>query len=111
MGVDYFLGDPLGDRINDPNFNTTAWIANAQIQAREVLPKWMDAVRKEFGATSRYTAVGYCFGGPYATEAAATDWISAAAFAHPAFLTEEHIINVKSELFISICDKIRSDVE
>ncbi|KAH6913459.1 hypothetical protein BKA70DRAFT_1218401 [Coprinopsis sp. MPI-PUGE-AT-0042] len=59
---------------------------------------------KEYGSTSRYTAAGYCFGGPYATEAAATDWISAAAFAHPSFLTEDQISNVKKPLLLSCAE-------
>jgi dienelactone hydrolase len=103
LGVDYFLGDPLGNHTSEPDFDLIAWITKSRTQAREVLPKWIAAVRAEYGATSKYTAVGYCFGGPYSIEAAATDWISAAAFAHPADVTEAHVTNVTSE-FISMLE-------
>ncbi|KAH6906039.1 Alpha/Beta hydrolase protein [Coprinopsis sp. MPI-PUGE-AT-0042] len=104
LGIDYFLGDPLGNHSNEPGFNMTAWITKSRTQAREVLPKWIDAVRGEYGSTSKYSAVGYCFGGPYAIEAAATDWISAAAFAHPADVTEAHVLNVTKPLLMSCAE-------
>ena len=40
---------------------------------------------------------GYCFGGPFTTDLAATDKVVAAAFAHPAFLTEDQFRKVKSK--------------
>ncbi|KAH6918336.1 Alpha/Beta hydrolase protein [Coprinopsis sp. MPI-PUGE-AT-0042] len=105
LGIDYFLGDPIGNHdLNDPNFNATAWVIKSQAQAEEVLPKWINAVRSKYGSTARYTAVGYCFGAPYATEAAATDWLSAVAFAHPSNLKEQQVINIKKPLLLSCAE-------
>ncbi|KAH6906041.1 Alpha/Beta hydrolase protein [Coprinopsis sp. MPI-PUGE-AT-0042] len=79
LGIDYFLGDPVQNHDNEPGFNLTS-------------------------CTSKYSALGYCFGGPYAIEAAAADWISAAAFAHPADVTEQHVLDVKKPLLLSCAE-------
>ena len=73
----------------------TAWQVKSRNQAKELIPRWIDAVLAEYGNSTKYTSLGYCFGGPYVVEAAATDWVSAVAFAHPANVTEQHVMDVK----------------
>lgn len=42
---------------------------------------------------------GYCFGAPFVMDICATDKVKAGAFAHPAFLNEEHFRNLKRSYF------------
>jgi len=65
-----------------------------------VFPKWLKAVRETYGTEAQYSVVGYCFGAPYATQLAATDDVVAAAFAHPARLTEDHLKKLKKPLLL-----------
>ncbi|KAF5339943.1 hypothetical protein D9758_016765 [Tetrapyrgos nigripes] len=44
---------------------------------------------------AKYCVVGYCFGGPHALGFANSDEFVAAAFAHPAFLNEDHFRTIK----------------
>jgi len=104
LGIDYFFGDPLHLRLDEPNFDRQAWMAKAKEKAADAVPRWLKAVREKFGADSKYCAVGYCFGAPYVMDLAGTDDIVAAAFAHPAFLTEDQFTNIKKPLFLSCAE-------
>ncbi|TEB20084.1 alpha/beta-hydrolase [Coprinellus micaceus] len=96
LGIDYFFGDPIQAHDGEPGFNQAAWIEKSRKQAAESLPKWIEAVQEKYGPEAKYTAVGYCFGGPYALEISATDKVVAGAFAHPSGLTEDHFQNLTS---------------
>ncbi|TFK18474.1 hypothetical protein FA15DRAFT_603212, partial [Coprinopsis marcescibilis] len=75
--------------------------------ADEVVPKWIKAVKEIYGELSvltRTSCVGYCFGAPYAMDLAATDEVVAAAFAHPAFLTEDHFSKLTKPLLLSCAE-------
>lgn len=48
-GIDYFLGDPIGDHINDPNFNQTEWLTKSRKQAEDTIPKWTAAILAKHG--------------------------------------------------------------
>ncbi|KAH6906040.1 hypothetical protein BKA70DRAFT_1224966 [Coprinopsis sp. MPI-PUGE-AT-0042] len=62
LGIDYFPRDPLGnhDIDNELAFNITEWQIKSHKQARELILKWTEAVRAEYGKTSKYVALGYC---------------------------------------------------
>ncbi|TFK21084.1 alpha/beta-hydrolase [Coprinopsis marcescibilis] len=90
FGIDYFFGDPIQIAQTRPNFNQTEWILKSVQQAAESVPRWIEGVRQLHGANSKYNAVGYCFGAPYAMDIGSTDKVVATAFAHPSALNEEH---------------------
>ncbi|OCH86105.1 alpha/beta-hydrolase [Obba rivulosa] len=105
LGLDYFEGDPIFLHIGKPGFTTGEWIQPKKVRAKELVPKWIAAVKERFGAPiTKYTAVGYCFGAPYVMELVATDWLAAGAFAHPAFLDEDQFRNAKQPIFLSCAE-------
>ncbi|KAL0571465.1 hypothetical protein V5O48_010501 [Marasmius crinis-equi] len=104
VGIDYFLGDPVHLHDNEQGFDRDAWFAKSRAQAERLIPSWLEAVKQKFGTSAKYSAVGYCFGGPYAMEIAASDFAVAAAFAHPAALNENHFRKVKKPLFLSCAE-------
>lgn len=60
----------------------------------------MDAVKQQqsaLGKTPKYFCVGYCFGAPYVCNELAKDTVTAGAFAHPAFLKENHFEKIQSK--------------
>ncbi|KAJ7666994.1 Alpha/Beta hydrolase protein [Mycena polygramma] len=104
LGIDYFLGDPIHNHTEE-GFDRDAWIGKKRATAQELAPKWVEAVRKQYGADSKYCAVGYCFGGPFVMNLGGTDDIVvSAAFAHPAFLTEDQFKNLKHPLLLSCAE-------
>ncbi|KAJ6597571.1 Alpha/Beta hydrolase protein [Mycena vulgaris] len=103
VGIDYFLGDPVHIHTEE-GFDRTAWIEKSRKKADEITPKWQEEVRKMHGVDSKYCAVGYCFGAPFVMDLAATDSIVAAAFAHPAFLNEDHFKKLKQPLLLSCAE-------
>ncbi|KAJ3494115.1 hypothetical protein NLJ89_g10877 [Agrocybe chaxingu] len=107
LGPDYFFGDPIYPHLEDPTFNLTQWISEKVEIANEATPKWLEVVRQNYGVNGKnvkYTAVGYCFGGPFALNLAGTDDVVAAGFGHPAFLTEEQFQNVKQPLLLTLAE-------
>ncbi|KAJ7083982.1 Alpha/Beta hydrolase protein [Mycena belliarum] len=103
LGIDYFLGDPVSLH-TEAGFDRLAWVGAKRKTADEITPKWLAEVRKMHGPESKYCAVGYCFGAPYVMELGATDDIVAAAFAHPAFLDEDHFRKLKQPLLLSCAE-------
>ncbi|KAI0066733.1 alpha/beta-hydrolase [Artomyces pyxidatus] len=105
VGIDYFEGDPIQANKDKPGFNLTAWVDGKRERANPLVPKWIEEVKAKYGTpTTKYAAVGYCFGGPDVLECGATDWLAAGAIAHPAFLTEAHFRNLKQPLFLSCAE-------
>ncbi|KAJ3516032.1 hypothetical protein NLJ89_g1379 [Agrocybe chaxingu] len=104
LGIDYFFGDPIYLHIEEAGFNKEAWFAKYRKLAGDATPKWVKAVRELYGEDAIYSAVGYCFGGPFALDMAATDDVVASAFAHPAFLNEDHFRNLKKPLLLSCAE-------
>ncbi|KAF9559365.1 alpha/beta-hydrolase [Agrocybe pediades] len=104
LGLDYFFGDPIHLHTNEEGFDRGAWIEKVRGLAKEHTPAWVKAVREKYGPDAKYSAVGYCFGGPFALEIATTDDVVAAAFAHPAFLNEDHFRNIKKPLLLSCAE-------
>ncbi|CAD0110206.1 unnamed protein product, partial [Aureobasidium uvarum] len=104
LGLDYFRGDPVWKHrknrhdTQDPNFDYEAWKKKHIAFADLAVPKWVKAVREEFGNEhTRYACVGYCFGAPYVCDELAGNNVAVGAFAHPAFLKEHHFTNLKSK--------------
>ncbi|OCH86104.1 alpha/beta-hydrolase [Obba rivulosa] len=105
LGLDYFEGDPVHVHTGEADFNVREWIQPKKIRADQLVPEWIDAVKETFGTyDTKYTAVGYCFGAPYVMDLVATDWLAAGAFAHPAFLSEDHFRKAKQPIFISCAE-------
>lgn len=103
LGIDYFFGDPIHLHTEE-SFDRTAWMAKSKQQAKEAFPKWIKEVRETYGVNAKYFAVGYCFGAPFTLELASTNDIVAAAFAHPAFLTEDHFKQITKPLLLSCAE-------
>jgi dienelactone hydrolase len=115
LGLDYFRGDPVwkhrksrDDRETEPDFDYEAWKKKHTTFANENVPKWVAAVKKEYGKPeTKYACVGYCFGAPYVCDelaSTAADACSAGAFAHPAFLKERHFERLEKPLFLSCAE-------
>ncbi|KAF8798403.1 alpha/beta-hydrolase [Phlegmacium glaucopus] len=103
LGIDYFFGDPVHLHLEE-GFDRKAWMSKYRERAKEVVPKWIKAVRDIYGTDAKYCAVGYCFGGPFALEVATTDDVVAAAFAHPASLNEDHFRKLTKPLLLSCAE-------
>lgn len=117
LGIDYFFGDPVHLHLEEPGFDRPTWVAKSQKQAAESVPKWIEGVQKIYGTTplgplvsgagcscdvitgldARYSAVGYCFGAPYALEAAKNDKVVAGTL-EPRMLPS----NIEIILFVHI---------
>ncbi|KAF8959819.1 dienelactone hydrolase family-domain-containing protein [Flammula alnicola] len=80
MGLDYFFGDYMSDHTDKPGFEVLPWIEKKMKTAQETTPKWIDAVRKIYGEDAIYFSTGYCFGGPFTVDLAATDKVAADEF-------------------------------
>ncbi|PPQ79650.1 hypothetical protein CVT24_010246 [Panaeolus cyanescens] len=105
VGLDYFFGDPIQNHDGEEGWDVMVWVNKARKVADEVVPRWIDAVREKYGADADYSAVGYCFGAPYVMDILNTDKVVAGAFAHPAFLNEDHFRNIKKPLLLS-CSEV-----
>ncbi|KAF8168564.1 Alpha/Beta hydrolase protein [Crassisporium funariophilum] len=103
LGIDYFFGDPIHLHTEE-NFDRPAWFTKYRALAAEIVPKWVKAVREQYGNDTKYSAVGYCFGGPFALEIATTNDVVASAFAHPAFLNEDHFTKITKPLLLSCAE-------
>ncbi|KAJ7509481.1 hypothetical protein B0H11DRAFT_2168805 [Mycena galericulata] len=126
---DYFRGDPVhlhrkdrDDTTTEPGFDYEAWKNKHMAFAEVAVPKWIDAVKVQFGTPeTKYAVVGYCFGmvlskvhgpirhqpgAPHVMNALAesTSAVSVGAFGHPAFLNESHFINCARPLFLSCAE-------
>ncbi|KAI0931034.1 hypothetical protein AcW1_001467 [Taiwanofungus camphoratus] len=105
LAIDYFEGDPIQSHLNEPNFSIVGWAASKLDRGLELVDPWLNAVRNQFGTSdTKWATVGYCFGAPSVMNCLATDWIAAGAFAHPAFLNEDHFRNVKKPLLLSCAE-------
>ncbi|KAL1950924.1 hypothetical protein VTO73DRAFT_73 [Trametes versicolor] len=105
LGLDYFEGDSKALlNLDDETFDYPGWIQRHQVRANVLVPPWIKAVRERFGTDKKYVCVGYCFGAPYVMDHLKEDWITAGAFGHPAFLTEEHFKGIKKPLLMSCAE-------
>ncbi|KAI0714565.1 alpha/beta-hydrolase [Earliella scabrosa] len=92
LGVDYFEGDSCAHHEGEPGWDVDEWVVPFRTSAARITPPWIEAVRARYG---------YCFGAPFVMDLLATDWVTAGAFAHPAFLHEDHFRNIKKPLLLS----------
>ncbi|KAJ7908790.1 Alpha/Beta hydrolase protein [Mycena leptocephala] len=114
LAIDYFRGDPVhlhrksrGDVTTEPGFDYEAWKAKHMAFAAVAVPKWIDALKTQFGTPeTKYAVVGYCFGAPYVMDALSESSPTACvgAFGHPAFLNESHFKNCAKPLFLSCAE-------
>ncbi|KAI0652747.1 alpha/beta-hydrolase [Trametes meyenii] len=120
LGVDYFEGDSAAHHRGEPGWDVDEWVVPFRTSAARITPPWIAAVRAKYayayvmgnnndtldacvyiacaGAT-KFFAVGYCFGAPFVMDLLAADWVTAGAFAHPAFLDEGHFRRIKKDDF------------
>lgn len=91
--------DPLEKhRLNgklQPDFDFNAWVDKHVKSAETLVPKWITAVRDLYAGGKKFCCVGYCFGAQYVCNALGDGTAAVGAFAHPAFLTDEHFANIK----------------
>lgn len=104
LGIDYFFGDAVHLHSDAEGFDRNAWIQNARTKANAAFPGWLQKVRETYGVDAKYYAVGYCFGAPFALDLATTDNVVASAFAHPAFLKEDHFTKLIKPLLLSCAE-------
>ncbi|KAI0311884.1 dienelactone hydrolase [Amylostereum chailletii] len=108
LSPDYFEGAPvqsLGYPLN-PDFNIRTWIGPMRARADETVASWVPAAKATFGKEStKYVAVGYCFGAPDVLRGLATEAFVAGAVAHPAMLTEDHFRNIKKPLALGCAEE------
>ncbi|KAI0041986.1 alpha/beta-hydrolase [Auriscalpium vulgare] len=105
VAPDFTEGDPVFLNRGKPGFNLLEWGMQKRKRADQLIGPWNDAVKARFGTpTTKYAAVGHCFGGYDALDSASMDWITAAAFAHPAYITEEQFLAVKKPLLLSCAE-------
>jgi len=106
LALDYFVGDAVGKYVGTPGFDMSAWVGPKMDAAVPMVPPWIQAVREQYGTSStKWVCVGYCFGAPFVMDCLATDWISAGAFGHPAFLNEDHFHNAIKPLLLSCAEE------
>ncbi|KAH9914897.1 alpha/beta-hydrolase [Epithele typhae] len=104
LGIDYFLGDSVaryGWPRDAPDKEKEVWVTAKRLSAAPLVPPWLAEVRVRYGARVLNAGTGYCFGAPYVMDLLASDWVTAGAFAHPAFLDEDHFRNAKKPLLLS----------
>ncbi|RDW57184.1 hypothetical protein BP6252_13832 [Coleophoma cylindrospora] len=111
LGLDYFQGDDISKHMSADEkfaegFDFEAWKAKHIAFAQANVLTWIDEVKVKYGkSVTKYACVGYCFGAPYVMDGLAGDTFAAGAFAHPAFLTEQHFKSAKKPLFLSCAAK------
>ncbi|KAI0756074.1 alpha/beta-hydrolase [Daedaleopsis nitida] len=102
LGVDYFEGDSCAHHTGESGWDVDEWVVPFRASAARITPPWIEAVRERYGGGgTKFFTVGYCFGAPFVMDLLATDWVTAGAFAHPAFLNDDHFRNVKQPLLLS----------
>ncbi|KIK53710.1 hypothetical protein GYMLUDRAFT_49245 [Collybiopsis luxurians FD-317 M1] len=104
LGIDYFLGDGMHMHDGEAGFDRGKWIQGKHRTAKEVLPKWWEGVKAQYGRDAKYCVTGYCFGGSYTLDLAADQAIVAAAVAHPASLNEDHFRKITKPLMLSCAE-------
>ncbi|TFY82903.1 hypothetical protein EWM64_g1110 [Hericium alpestre] len=105
LAPDYMEGDPVYLHREKPGFNLLEWVQPKRDRANGLVPPWLKGAKAKYGnASTKYFAVGHCFGGPDVLDLCATDWLAAGAFAHPAFLNEEHFEKAKKPLLLSCAE-------
>ena len=117
VGLDYFNGDPVylhreNGKWTDTTQTFDQWKDKYTAVAEEYIPRWIEAIKKQFGKEdTKYACVGYCFGAPYVCESLAPSKsnggkpiCTAGAFAHPAFLKEHHFRELQNPLFLSCAE-------
>ncbi|KZT38023.1 alpha/beta-hydrolase [Sistotremastrum suecicum HHB10207 ss-3] len=110
IAPDYLQGASVQEHYEEgvgfkEGFDLTAWVQPHRDFAIKATPIWIDAVKAEFGSSdTTYGCLGYCFGAPFVLSLLANGGVSAGAFAHPAFLTEDDFRNIKGPLFLSCAE-------
>ncbi|KAF9225101.1 alpha/beta-hydrolase [Gyrodon lividus] len=100
LGPDYFFGDAAPN--HPPDGDRSVWVQGARAPAIGAFPKWLNAVKAIYGAeTTKYCAVGYCFGASFVMDLAAEGSVVAGTLAHPAFLDESHFERLSRPLLLS----------
>ncbi|KAJ2917578.1 hypothetical protein MD484_g2833, partial [Candolleomyces efflorescens] len=94
----------IQDYFASQGFDREGWKMKNLENAKKIVPGWVEQVRNTYGEDAKYSAVGYCFGAPFTLNYAATEWLSAAAIAHPAYLNEDHFQNLKKPLLLSLAE-------
>jgi dienelactone hydrolase len=94
VAPDLFNGDKVPTDLNDPSFNTTAFLAAHGPEAVDPIVGKAIAYLRAAGV-DKVAATGYCYGGRYAFRAVAEGKGADAAFAaHPSLLGDDEILAI-----------------
>ncbi|KAI0658272.1 alpha/beta-hydrolase [Cubamyces menziesii] len=104
LGIDYLERESYADHVNKEGFDMLGWIQLKRVRAAELLPPWVEGIRARYGVNKKYFCVGYCFAAPFVMEHIKKDWIVAGAFAHPAYLDEDHFRGVRKPLLMACAE-------
>jgi hypothetical protein len=50
VGIDYFFGDYFSDHLGKPGFQPAVWAEEKLKVARDETPRWIEEIRKIYGA-------------------------------------------------------------
>lgn len=105
---DIFKGDPV--KLNpDEGFQLPVWLSHHGAERVDpIVEKTIAWLKKEHGVKS-LGAVGYCFGGKYVARfLAAGKGLDVGYTAHPSFMEEDEVRNIKGPLSIAAAGKLIS---
>jgi dienelactone hydrolase len=106
MAPDLFNGTPAPSDLNDPTFNTTAFLAAHGPDAVEPLIARAIAYLRAAPGVERVAATGYCYGGRYAFRSVARGKGADAAFAaHPSLLEDAEILAINGPASVAAAGK------
>lgn len=109
VAPDMFGGQPAPSDLNDPSFNSTAFLAAHDVAATDpIIANTINFMRTQLGVR-KLAVTGYCFGGRYSFR-----FVSPAAFngqradvgfaAHPSLLEDPEIMSIGSPVSVAAAE-------
>ena len=106
MAPDLFNGTPAPSDLNDPSFNTTAFLAAHGPDVADPLVARAVAYLRAAPGVETVVATGYCYGGRYAFRSVAPGGGADAAFAaHPSALEDAEILAIAGPASVAAAGK------
>lgn len=104
VAPDFFNGTPAPLDLNNPNFNTTAFLAaHGPSVADPITATAVDYIRNVLGI-KRIAATGYCYGGRYSMRLAGSGAAGAAFAAHPSAWEDGEVTAIQGPLSIAAAE-------
>jgi dienelactone hydrolase len=106
VAPDLFNGTPAPLDLNDPSYNSTAFLAAHGPNATDPLVAKAIAYLRGPGGVDKVVATGYCYGGRYAFRfAAAGRGVDAAFAAHPSLLGDDEILAIAGPASVAAAEQ------